>query len=653
MNAVSVQNWQKANQESLMVALAQVRQVLEWKASQDGKTPKPTATSELSEDSSLQQVCRIFGLSTFERDLLMICAGMELDASFASLCALAQGDSQKLYPTFSLALSSLDSPHWNALTPSAPLRHWRLIEIGSGSALTQSPLRIDERILHYLVGVQHLDERLIGMIEPLKGENQLVPSHQQLAEQLAETLSQSAGNDIVPAVQLCGEDTSSKRAIALSACKILGLDAHLLSADHLPSNRNELSQLLRLWDREAVLCNSALVLNCDEVDGSDRDGNVVAHIIEQINSPLIITTRDRISQRQRPLVNFEVSKPTNSEQYLLWEEALVMEREELPEIIEHLVGQFNLNAPAIAAACASTLGQMGLSEDYDQLNNTLWEACRAQARPRMEDLAQRIEPSASWEDLVLPEMQSQTLKAVIAHVRQRVKVYEGWGFAKKGGRGLGISALFAGPSGTGKTTAAEVMAQELNLDLYRIDLSSVVSKYIGETEKNLRRVFDAAETGGAILLFDEADALFGKRSDVKDSHDRHANIEVSYLLQRMEAYGGLAILTTNLKGALDSAFLRRIRFVVQFPFPDVTQRAEIWRRIFPKEMPLEGVDVNKLAKLSVAGGNIRNIAMNAAFLAADSNEAVTMKHLLNAARSESMKMEKPLTDTEVKGWISP
>jgi ATPases of the AAA+ class len=309
--------------------------------------------------------------------------------------------------------------------------------------------------------------------------------------------------------------------------------------------------------------------------------------------------------------------------------------------------------PAIAAACASTLGQMGLSEDYDQLNNTLWEACRAQARPRMEDLAQRIEPSASWEDLVLPEMQSQTLKAVIAHVRQRVKVYEGWGFAKKGGRGLGISALFAGPSGTGKTTAAEVMAQELNLDLYRIDLSSVVSKYIGETEKNLRRVFDAAETGGAILLFDEADALFGKRSDVKDSHDRHANIEVSYLLQRMEAYRGLAILTTNLKGALDSAFLRRIRFVVQFPFPDATQRAEIWRRIFPKEMPLEGVDVNKLAKLSVSGGNIRNIAMNAAFLAADSNEAVTMKHLLNAARSESMKMEKPLTDTEVKGWVSP
>jgi SpoVK/Ycf46/Vps4 family AAA+-type ATPase len=336
----------------------------------------------------------------------------------------------------------------------------------------------------------------------------------------------------------------------------------------------------------------------------------------------------------------------------LWEQALLAIGQESPQTIEHLVAQFNLNTPAIVAACASTLGQIGLQDNSQNLSDALWDACRIQARPRMEDLAQRIETSASWEDLVLPEMQLQTLQTVIAHVRQRVKVYEGWGFAKKGARGLGISALFAGPSGTGKTTAAEVMAKELNLDLYRIDLSSVVSKYIGETEKNLRRVFDAAEGGGAILLFDEADALFGKRSDVKDSHDRHANIEVSYLLQRMEAYRGLAILTTNLKGALDTAFLRRIRFVVQFPFPDAAQRAEIWRRIFPHETPLQGVDVNKLARLSVAGGNIRNIAMNAAFLAAEANEPVTMKHLLNAARSESVKVEKPLTDSEVKGWIS-
>jgi SpoVK/Ycf46/Vps4 family AAA+-type ATPase len=199
--------------------------------------------------------------------------------------------------------------------------------------------------------------------------------------------------------------------------------------------------------------------------------------------------------------------------------------------------------------------------------------------------------------------------------------------------------------------AAEVLAHELRLDLYRIDLSQVVSKYIGETEKNLRKVFDAAEAGGAILLFDEADALFGKRSEVKDSHDRYANIEVSYLLQRMEAYRGLAILTTNMKSAIDIAFLRRIRFVLQFPFPAITQRIEIWRRIFPARMPTEGLDFNKLARLNVAGGNIRNIALNAAFLAADEDKPVQMSHLLRAAKSEYAKLEKTLTEAEAGGWV--
>jgi len=237
------------------------------------------------------------------------------------------------------------------------------------------------------------------------------------------------------------------------------------------------------------------------------------------------------------------------------------------------------------------------------------------------------------------------------HVRQRMKVYEKWGFSSRTSRGLGISALFAGPSGTGKTMAAEVLANELRLDIYRIDLSQVVSKYIGETEKNLRRVFDAAEDSGSILLFDEADALFGKRSEVKDSHDRYANIEVSYLLQRMEAYRGLAILTTNMKDALDAAFLRRIRFIVQFPFPGIEQRAEIWRRIFPRETPTDNLNMEKLARLNVAGGNIKNIALHAAFLAADTDNPVRMAHLLRAARVEYGKIEKTLTDAEIRGWV--
>jgi SpoVK/Ycf46/Vps4 family AAA+-type ATPase len=230
-------------------------------------------------------------------------------------------------------------------------------------------------------------------------------------------------------------------------------------------------------------------------------------------------------------------------------------------------------------------------------------------------------------------------------------VYDDWGFAAKSARGLGVSALFAGESGTGKTMAAEVLARELQLDLYRIDLSSVVSKYIGETEKNLRRVFDAAEDAGAVLLFDEADALFGKRSEVKDSHDRYANIEVSYLLQRMEAYRGLAILTTNMKGALDGAFQRRLRFVVHFPFPDQAQREAIWRSVLPAQLPTDRIDCRKLAQLHVAGGAIRNIALNAAFLAADRQEAVAMPHLLQAAHAEAAKRERPLAEAETRGWM--
>lgn len=269
----------------------------------------------------------------------------------------------------------------------------------------------------------------------------------------------------------------------------------------------------------------------------------------------------------------------------------------------------------------------------------------------MDGLGRRIEPQAGWGDLVLAERQLRILRETVAHVRQRATVYQEWGFAATLRRGLGVTALFAGGSGTGKTLAAEVMAKELGLDLFIIDLSQVVSKYIGETEKNLRKVFDAAERGGALLLFDEADALFGKRSEVKDSHDRYANLEVSYLLMRMEAYRGLAILTTNMKQALDTAFMRRIRFVVDFPFPGESERAEIWRRVLPAKAPMKGVDPAQLARLTVAGGSIRNIALSGAFLAAEEGDRLQMRHMLEAARTEYLKLDRSLTPSEVHGWV--
>ncbi|MCW5639213.1 MAG: ATP-binding protein [Rubrivivax sp.] len=303
-------------------------------------------------------------------------------------------------------------------------------------------------------------------------------------------------------------------------------------------------------------------------------------------------------------------------------------------------------APRVAAVPvdADTLDQAldGLpAGDHDAQARALWQRLRDASRGGLDALAQRIDSAATLADLVLPAAALDTLAGIAAQLRHRVQVHEDWGFARPSARGLGLAALFAGDSGTGKTFAAEAIANEAGLDLYRVDLALTVSKYIGETEKNLRRLFDAAESSGAVLLFDEADALFGKRSDVKDSHDRYANIEVAYLLQRMEAYRGLAILTTNLKSALDRAFLRRLRFVVNFPFPDEAAREALWRRQFPPQAPLAGdIDWRALAKLHLTGGHIRAVALNGAFSAAADGGAIAQRHLIDAARAEYLKLER-------------
>lgn len=259
----------------------------------------------------------------------------------------------------------------------------------------------------------------------------------------------------------------------------------------------------------------------------------------------------------------------------------------------------------------------------------------------LDRFTRRIDAKAEWDDLVLPPEQIALLKQIADQVALRDQVYKAWGFREKMTRAFGISALFAGESGTGKTMAAEVIANVLELDLYRIDLPAVVSKYIGETEKNLRRLFNAAQDREIILFFDEADALFGKRSEVKDSHDRYANIETGYLLQRMESYRGLAILATNLKSSVDTAFVRRLRFVVDFPRPDATLREEIWRKVFPRLTPVHGdLDYQRLAELELTGGSIQNVALEAAFGAAQQGSPVTMPLILAAATTELKKLER-------------
>jgi hypothetical protein len=654
--------WLKQSQQDLFSAIAKIRSTLEQKiATKKGEIlEEPVASNLLNRqlDSHLQRLCENFSLSDFERDVLLLCAGMEFDPNWGMLCAEIANDPKLAYPTFSLAMSLLDHADWSALSPAANLRRWHLVEIGAGIALTSSPLRINERILHYLMGDQHLDERLLKLLEPVVANSVQIDSHQQIMKQAIATwvnASEDDGLEVLPVLQLCGEDVASKMAIAANVCLDLGLNLYKIPASLLPHDLSNLQLIAQLCDREYTLNEMALLLDCDRDEAPNQNQDMaIGYLTEILRCPMIISSQTRRRQHQRTIITFDVQSPSINEQQTLWEESLrdldIDTKDSLNGSIHELVSYFNLSPTHIYNASLKAKSSHHLQSNHT-FHQTLWNACRAQSRPRLNELAQSVETTATWDDLILPSKEKIVLHDIAAHVRQRLTVYEKWGFAGRSRRGLGISALFAGTSGTGKTMAAEVLGNELQLDVYRIDLSSVIDKYIGETEKNLKRIFDAAEGGGVILLFDEADALFGKRTEVKDSHDRHANVGVSYLLQRMEAYRGLAVLTTNLKNSLDQAFLRRLRFVIQFPFPDAEQRAEIWRRAFPEKTPILDLDYVKLGKLSVAGGNIRNIALNSAFIAADHNEAVQMKHILQAAKIEYIKLEKPMMDAEIKGWV--
>jgi predicted nucleic acid-binding protein len=646
--------WTAANQRYLLTALEPVRAALERRVGGEAPGgPQEASLRELSEampaPPAIERLCGALRLSRFERSLLLLCAGVELDSGFAALCAAASGTGGA-GPTFSLALAILPDAHWSALAPAGPLRRWRLIDLTRGDALTTTALRIDERVLHHLVGVECLDERLEGLVGPALTPSDLPGSQAAFAERVAGIWARSAANGRhAPLVLLLGRDCEARTGVAATAAAAVGMQLRRLHADLIPSAGAEREALRRLCMREGLLSEMALLVDFQRVEDRPAAATAALRFLDELGSAVVVSAKAPPEGLARLSVRVDVPHETASEQRALWLEALGERARELDGRLDELVAHFDLRARGIAAA-GLELEEALDSAPAHELASVIWETCRAQARVALDDLAQRIDPRASWDDLVLPPLQDEILREIAASVRHRARVYDAWGFGRKDSRGLGISALFAGPSGTGKTMAAEVLARELRLDLYRIDLSSVVSKYIGETEKNLRRVFDAAEQGGAILLFDEADALFGKRTEVKDSHDRYANIEVSYLLQRMEAYRGLAILTTNFRSALDQAFLRRLRFVVDFPFPGAEQREEIWRRIFPSQTPTDGLDVGRLAQLQVTGGSIRNIALRAAFLAAGEDRHVEMEHLRRAARGEYVKLQRSLTGAELGGW---
>jgi hypothetical protein len=593
---------------------------------------------------------RRLGLSRFELQTLLLCAAMELDTRTAALCARAQDDPQRPYPTFALALALFDDPAWDALSPERPLRYWRLIEINQPGAqpLTSSALRADERIVSYIKGLNYLDDRLAPLLTPVETTDlALPPSQQQVVEFILHHWKQVATLQRLPVIQLTGMDGGSTRLIAGRVAAKVRLDLWRLPVDTLPTPVADLEALARLWQRESMLLPVGLYLDAHEIEPTPAEaagGHAMAltHFLERSRGAIFLDTREAWPALEAT-ATFDVGYITPAEQQAAWAAALGERAGDSPAL---MAGQFNFNVAMIQRIAQAALTDHRVN---GPLHERLWASCRASTRPRLESLAQRLEPKATWDDIVLPGEAMDLLHQIADQVRRRMVVYDEWGFRAKMNRGLGISALFTGESGTGKTMAAEVLANDLKLDLYRIDLSAVVSKYIGETEKNLRKLFDAAEYGNAILFFDEADALFGKRSEVKDSHDRYANIEINYLLQRMESYRGLAILATNMKSALDTAFMRRLRFIVNFAFPGPVERKLIWQKVFPPQTPTVALDHDRLARLNLTGGSIHNIAVSAAFLAAAQQPPqVTMPLVLAAAGTEFRKLDRPISDAELR-----
>jgi hypothetical protein len=605
----------------------------------------PDVATELPRTMA-DEVAEMFDLDPFSRNIMLLCAYANLEPEAQSTIAKLLGDPMVGQPTLGLALARLPGAHWAAMGADAPLRRAGLVRAEGHGAVVSRRLRLADPVLFWMLGAPTLDETTAQVLRRLDPTTDIAPNRVTLARAIA-TRFRIPQN---PVLHLIGPDPDGKLAAFSMACAASGQAAYALSAYLLPGATSDLPAFCTDLARDMTLLDARVILICDDT----ADPRIAQLFAETYRGPLAIASTEALRVGHRMALRLEMPLLRATEQLLVWQTALGALSQKMNGTLPHMAATFRV-APEIANTIARELemyDDAGGKTSESTFAEWAWSACRRAARPRMDDLAQRIDAPVTWDDLVLPERQKEVLANIVAQARNRVQVYEDWGFAARlQNKGLGVSALFSGPSGAGKSMAGEVIGNALNLDVYRVDLSALVSKWVGETEKNLRRVFDAAEDGGVILQFDEADALFGRRSEVKDSHDRHANIEVSYLLQRLEAYRGLCILTSNMRDNIDEAFLRRIRFVVEFRFPNRSERQEIWQRMFPQQVPLETLDYDRLSQLNVAGGSIRNIALAASFLAADRGSPVSMTELLQAARLEYDKDGRSMTDAEQAGWL--
>ncbi len=573
----------------------------------------------------------------------------------------------------------------------------------SNNQLVSLPVTINEQVLHYLVGLAYSETDISGIIqqpsklvtleiEKIARDKTLYYYHDNVTRLLKVCKRKTKKNtkegdnnsnynldkNSIPIIILSGGDEIDGLIIAQEVCTKLGLHLKYLNAENIPTKNEDLQQLIQSWTRDAILLGMGLFISHknSSVETSEPDSPITQNICREYSHPCIYSSISQTMENiTRPYNIVNLKKPSKTEQIHIWKifiESLfkiykIDDDVEKDQIIKKLLNQFDFTSSEIFRVCKSVYDENLLNKNKKLLYESLWDASLDVSKPNVGNLGILIPSSSSssisslshsssssssssslsLDDIVLPAHEKELLKIILIHSHHRDKVYREWGFEEKSrSQGLGITVLFAGPSGTGKTMASEILSRELKLNMLKVDLSQVVSKYIGETEKNLDKIFESADKGGAVLFFDEADALFGKRTEIKDSHDRYANIETSFLLQRMESYNGLAILSTNMLKALDNAFLRRIRFIVNFPFPDEESRLEIWKKTFPRDTPLGLLDFGALAKFKITGGNIRNICLNASFFAAHDDLPVNKTHIKKALQIEYSKIGQNLTNTD-------
>ncbi|WP_418276929.1 ATP-binding protein [Isoptericola jiangsuensis] len=573
----------------------------------------------------LDELAQGFGLSDHERATLLLASGPELVGEVAREL-LEHSGAPRL--TFATALEKLPGAHWDAMTHRGPLRRWQLLRLVDPDAVLSSPLVTDERVVHHLAGVDTLDEQLEHASTPLDVPARPGRTH---ADVVADVVGRWRTDG---AVVLRGSQPRTTRALAAAAGAAVGLRPRLLGLDALMTTTGSTRQpsglagAVQRLARETVLAHVVWVIDLD--DATAPATGELGRALAQCGVPILLVGSSRPGAASvEPLVLPRVEIPRLGAEERRTAVAAALEQVGVTADdaeLDAAAGAFDLAIPDVADAAAE------VAQGRD-----LWSACRRRPRTDVGALARVRTARAAWHELVLPAPQLAQLRALTATVRHRATVLDRWGLGSGSDRGRGTTALFAGDSGTGKTFAAEVVAHDLALDLVHVDLSQVVDKYLGETEKRLGRLFDAAEDGGMVLLFDEADALFGRRSQVKDSHDRYANVEVGYLLQRLEDFGGLAVLTTNARSALDPAFTRRLSTVVDFPAPDRSARERMWAQGLPAALPRSGVETSILADADLSGGAIRSAALQAAYLAAADGGVLTMEHLGQAVRWELAK----------------